>query len=206
MRVHRRFLGAVGFTLLLVFAGSTAVEAAQGFGFQASKYSISDDVTKGYLSDSTIVPEVFYRGQFGPSCVAIELGYVDDSQSGFGEKRSLSLLPLTIGWSYHFFHKKPVSLTLGVGAKWFFYELNRDWTSGFTIYNFDQTGYFLALEPRLGVEFLANKPVRLFLEAKYAQQILSTEDLDTGVSFVDPVDVDFSGLFVSAGISFMFGK
>ena len=66
----------------------------------------------------------------------------------------------------------------------------------------------VALEPTLGVEFFSNRKIRLELSTKYSVQLFTTSDFDEEFQdFGFPLlDVDMSGLYVSLGVSIMFGN
>ena len=185
--------------LVFVVPASTYAAAQHGFGLQISDYGVSDEATERTFDiDSGPIPQAYYRFQTGAHSVFAGIGIESWDRSEPFVSNSLDFITLFANYRYLPWHDKPVSLFVGGGLAYIIYDANL--ASGSTIEA--QTGLVLAVEPLVGVEFMANRKIRLGLEAKYSEQLFSTEDFDDLAAFTD---VDLGGFYATFSVSFMFG-
>ena len=191
--------------VLCVTVGSTAMAGRTGIGVQVSDFSPGDSDTENLFDvDSGPIPEVFFRLQFGSHGVHVGAGFASWDTTTFSTESSLDFVPISGSYRYYFGADRPVSFFAGGGVGLLFYDAE------FKAPLLEETeiALMVAVEPTLGVEFLSNKKVRLELSTKYSVQLFSTSDFDEEFQNIGvaPLDVDMSGLYVSFGVSIMFGK
>jgi hypothetical protein len=176
-----------------------------GIGVQFSDFSPEDSATETLFDvDSGPIPEIFFRMQFGNHGVHIGAGYASWDRTAPTAETSLDFFPIVGSYRYHIGADKPVSFFAGGGVGLVFYNAEFEST------NLEETeiALMVALEPTLGVEFFSNRKIRLELSTKYSVQLFTTSDFDEEFQDlgIPLLDVDMSGLYVSLGVSIMFGK
>ena len=151
---------------------------------------------------STSTPDPFLRSTTDfstrPTAFSPASAIASWDRSDLSVEASLDFATIFGNYRYAFWHDKPVTLFAGGGVAYIFYDSEIDTFSTFE----DQTGFILALEPLVGVEFLADRNIRLGLEARYSAQLFSTDDFEELAAFTD---VDMSGLYATFSVSFLFG-
>jgi hypothetical protein len=190
-------------TITLVLFSLPGFAAKHGFGLSASSFSPDDEPTELIFGiDSDPIGEVFYRFQTGAHNVIVGVGSASWENITATSSATLDFVPIGASYRYLFWHDKPVALVVGGGLGIVAYtaELSGSGSILFT----SETGALTAIEPVVGVEFLANRLARLHLTAKYSWQIASADDI-VDPTLITPLDVDMTGIYVTAGISFMFG-
>jgi hypothetical protein len=188
--------------LISVLVAAPAAQAAGGFGFRASSVEWDDEQTEMLFQlDSDPIFDIYYRGQFDRQALLVGLGYGSWEHAEGGLATELEYVPIFVSWRYHFAATAPVSPYIGIGACYQVYDA----TVEASFFMQEETGSMLSVDPVLGIELFAPSPIRLFVEATYAFQVVDSDDLDWEDSFYEPLAVDMSGLRASAGIAFVFG-
>ncbi len=190
--------------VLCVTVGSITMAGRTGIGVQVSDFSPEDSDTEELFDvDSGPIPEIFFRMQFGSHGVHIGAGYASWDRTAPTAETSLDFFPIVGSYRYHIGADKPVSFFAGGGVGLVIYDA--EFKSA--ILEETEIALMVSLEPTLGVEFFSNRKIRLELSTKYSAQLFTTSDFDE--EFEDLgfplLDVDMSGLYVSLGVSIMFG-
>jgi len=190
---------------LIIFTGGLVCAGQKGIGVHISGFSPDDDQTEQTFDvDSGPIPDVFFRYQTGHHSVVAGLGFQNWSrnQPSVSATAELDFFPMFGSYRYAPWHGKPVSPFFGGGLGILVYDATVESPSTLE----SETAALWALEPVLGVEFLANRKVRLEIAAKYSWQIVSADDLNLDLAFGEPLDVDMTGLYTTAGLVFMWGE
>ena len=200
---HSRLLRGVVLGILLCTFAGMAFGAEKGVGFQISGFSADDNQTEQIFDvDSGPVAEVFFRFQTGAHAFVGSLGFHNWSREDGTTSAELDFIPLSASYRYVLWREKPVSPFVGGGVGVIVYDAIAEGPNTLV----SETAALSAIEPVVGVEFFANKKIRLGLSVKYSFQVVSADDLDLDLAIGEPLDVDMTGLYSTVSLAFMWGE
>ena len=199
----------VAFSLAAAFGAATdsALAAEHELGLGASSYSAGDDQTEELFDvDSGPIPHVFYRYEDESNVYHVSLGWENWERSvvepGTDVETELDFWPIVGSYRYLFTPDKSFSFFVGGGLGVLVYDARVEGVDGAVALSALETGAVLSLEPLAGIELEAGRSVTFHAEAKYSWQPFTASDLDLETVVID---VDLSGLYVTASVSFRVG-
>jgi hypothetical protein len=202
---HRNFVLSSSLACALALSGGRALSAEHGLGFQISGFVSIDDPTEELFDvDSSLIPEVFYRMQINSHTVVVGLARKTWDQETETTHAELDVWSARGSYRYLAWRDRPTTLFFGGGIGVHAYDANADTP---TVTD-SESGFTIAAEVIVGVEFFERKRARFHLSVTYSAQILSDADLCciATLSAIPPFDVDLSGFYATMGGSFLFGR
>ena len=188
---------------MLLIPGGIAFAQQYGFQLDVNRFSPSDEQTEmAFDVDSGPILDVAFRMQERAHSFVAGLGYHKWEDQDASLRTELEILPLFFSYRFSPWHDQPITLFVGGGIGAMFYKAKVGTVES-------ESGRVAAVEPIVGVEFFANKKVRLDLSTKYSVQIFDDESdtcfFNCGPARRDPLEPDMSGLHISASLVFMWG-
>ena len=157
--------------LLVMLLIPSGIALAQQYGLQldVNRFSSSDEQTEmAFDIDSEPVLDVAFRIQEGAHSLVLGLGYHKWERKDASLRAELEVFPIFFSYRFSPWHDQPITLFVGGGIGGMLYEANVGSVES-------ERGRVAAVEPIVGVEFFANKKIRLDLSTKYSVQIFDDE-------------------------------
>lgn len=191
--------------LLVMLLIPSGIALAQQYGLQLdiNRFSSFDEQTEtAFDIDSGPILDVAFRIQEGAHSLVLGLGYHKWERKDASLRAELEVFPIFFSYRFSPWHDQPITLFVGGGIGGMLYEAKVGTASS-------ENGRVAAVEPIVGVEFFANKKIRLDLSTKYSVQIFDDESdtcfFNCASAQQDPLEPDMSGLYVSVSFVFMWG-